>query len=159
MDGIVSHGDDLPYLFDVHDIHGKSLESNTPINEEDERVRNIFTQMIADFARHGKLRLDNHEVSPFSSLTNNFIQVKPKPVFANQFRFCEMALWCGITERLKSDACKFLKYIDTEIKHVQKQITDVNKQIHNVSSQIIKDPSKLLTKMDHDLKQKIKLFN
>lgn len=121
----VTHGDELAYLFDVNDIYGNSLESNMPLNEDDQKVRDIFTQMIADFAKSGRIHLQEREVQPFSSKMNNFIQIKPKPILANDFKYCEMALWCNIAERLKSTACSFLQAFNTQIKNVEKVVGEV----------------------------------
>lgn len=121
MKNMVTHGDELAYIFDLNDIYGNSLESNNvPLSEEDQRVRDIFTQMVADFAKGGKVHLEEREVQPFSSKSNNFIQIKPKPVLASDFKYCEMALWCNIAERLKSTTCSFLKAFNTQIQNVEK---------------------------------------
>lgn len=126
MKDTVAHGDELAYVFDVNDIYGNSLESNNlPLREDDQKVRDIFTQIIADFARTGNVRLQEREVQPFSSKMNNFIQIKPKPVLASDFKYCEMALWCNLAERLKSTTCSFLKALDTQIKNVEKVIGGV----------------------------------
>ncbi|XP_074036821.1 liver carboxylesterase 1 [Leptinotarsa decemlineata] len=103
----VSHGDDLAYLFDAYDIEGNSLDTDNNISEDDKNVREFFTQMIADFARHGAPKVNNKIMSPFSSAKNNFLRIKAKPMLAEGFKFCEMALWCNIAERLKSTACAF----------------------------------------------------
>ncbi|KAJ8934126.1 hypothetical protein NQ314_013585 [Rhamnusium bicolor] len=106
---IVGHGDDLAYLFDVNDIEGNSLESGEKLNEDDKKVRDLFTQMISDFARHGKIQVNGKEVEPFSGRKNNFIQISAKPTVADNFKFCEMALWSNLAERLKSNTCSFLE--------------------------------------------------
>lgn len=122
----VSHGDELAYIFDVNDIYGNSLESdNIPLTEDDRKVRDIFVQIVADFAKNGKVHLQDREVQPFSSKMNNFIQIKPKPVLANDFKYCEMALWCNLADRLKSTACTFLNAFETQIKTVEKVIGGV----------------------------------
>ncbi|KAG5886054.1 hypothetical protein JTB14_009503 [Gonioctena quinquepunctata] len=104
----VGHGDDLAYLFDAYDIEGNPLDVENNLSEDDKNVREFFTQMIADFARHGSPRMNNKDVLPFSSDKNNFLQIRAKPVLAEGFKFCEMALWCNVAERLKSTACSFL---------------------------------------------------
>lgn len=150
MNDVVSHGDELSYLFDVHDIHGESLETNGPVSEEDDKVRDIFTQMIADFAKNGKLTLENREVRSFSSAANNFIQIKPKPALSNNFRFCEMALWCGITERLKSQSCQFFRALDTQI---HQQVEDVNKQLNKAKNYLTNDPVQSVSKLNEDIRK------
>ncbi|CAG9813114.1 unnamed protein product [Phaedon cochleariae] len=117
--GTVGHGDDLAYLFDANDVEGKSLNSDVILNEDDRKVRDFFTQMISDFARHGAPRMNNKNILPFSGKTNNFIQIKPKPEITNNFKFCEMALWCNIAERLKSTSCQFLDALNTSLKNIE----------------------------------------
>lgn len=104
---LVGHGDELAYLFDAQDMEGNPLPVETP-TEDDLKVRSVFTKMIADFARHGEIRVDNQKVPSFNAGDNNFVQVKPKPVVQSKFKFCEMALWTHIGERLKSGYCQFL---------------------------------------------------
>lgn len=108
----VAHGDELSYLFDPHDIEGKALLSEKEENEEDNKVREIFTQMITDFARFGKLKLGDQDVKPFSISDNNFVQITPNPKIASGFRYCEMGLWLGLAQRLQSNTCKLLKVLD-----------------------------------------------
>ncbi|RZC37122.1 carboxylesterase 1E, partial [Asbolus verrucosus] len=107
----VAHGDELSYIFETQDLEGRSLESDEDINEEDSKVRDIFTQMISDFARHGKVSLGDQDVKPFSITDNNFIQISPKPKVAKNFRYCEMALWVGLAERLQSSTCQLFHVI------------------------------------------------
>ncbi|XP_050296875.1 carboxylesterase 4A [Anthonomus grandis grandis] len=106
-DTSVSHGAELAYLFDANDIEGNPLPLPQP-TEDDVKVRKVFTKMIADFARHGSITVENKKVPPFNVGDNNFIQIKPTPVLANKFKFCEMALWTNIGQRLKDQSCKFL---------------------------------------------------
>ncbi|KAJ8970930.1 hypothetical protein NQ317_017248 [Molorchus minor] len=104
----IGHGDDLAYLFEVNDVEGNTLETEEKLNDDDEKVRDIFTQMIADFARYGKITIEGEDVKSFSNNKNNFIQVKAKPAVANNFRICQIALWCNLIEQLKSSMCSFL---------------------------------------------------
>ncbi|CAH0551297.1 unnamed protein product [Brassicogethes aeneus] len=120
----IGHGDDLNYLFEANDIFGNPIENNEIMNEDDRKVREVFTQMIADFARTGKPIINNKEAPPFSATKNNFIQIKPKPQLSDSFRFCQMALWCNIAERLKSSSCQFLNGLDTTVKGIQEGFFD-----------------------------------
>lgn len=126
MNDTIGHGDELAYLFELNDIYGNSLEAkDLTLSEDDQKVRDIFTQMIADFAKTGKIHLEDKEVQPFSSKKNNFIQIKPIPVLGTDFKFCEVAIWCNLADRLKNTACSFLKALDTQVQNVKKVIDDV----------------------------------
>ncbi|XP_066255383.1 liver carboxylesterase 1-like [Euwallacea similis] len=104
---LVGHGDELAYLFDLQDIEGNPLPVTEP-TEDDLKVRNVFVTMIGDFARHGQISVNNEKVPSFNEGENHFVQIKPKPVLSSKFKFCEMALWTNIGERLKSGYCQFL---------------------------------------------------
>lgn len=139
MDATVGHGDDLSYIFDAHDINGVPLETNKNLTEDDEIVRNIFTQMISDFVRYGSPRINSQEIKPFSLGQNNFIQIKPKPMLANNFKFCEMALWFKMADRLKSASCSFLDAFNKNIKNALTNFLNQNGQnqvagLNNMSS-------------------------
>lgn len=120
----------MAYLFDPHDIHGNPFEETEELTEDDIKVREMFTQMIADFARHGKVLVNNREVPSFTSSNNHFIQIKPKPEVSSNFKFCEMALWCNIAERLQSKTCQFLNALDTTIKGIEKSLFDTINVTH-----------------------------
>ncbi|CAG9829097.1 unnamed protein product [Diabrotica balteata] len=118
LNDTVSHGDDLAYLFDAYDVEGNPLEHDN-LTADDIKVREIFTQMIADFARYGVPKVNDKPASPFDAKKNNFIKITSSPSLSNNFKFCEMALWCNIAERLKSTTCDFLKALDTSFKNMQ----------------------------------------
>ncbi|KAJ8941723.1 hypothetical protein NQ318_023319 [Aromia moschata] len=109
LNDTVGHGDDLAYLFEVNDVEGNSLETGEKLTDDDKKVREIFTQMISDFARRGRIRINGKEVESYSPEKNNFIQIRAKPALSNNFRVCEMALWSGLLEKLRSDSCSFLE--------------------------------------------------
>ncbi|VEN38422.1 unnamed protein product [Callosobruchus maculatus] len=134
-DDTVGHGDELAYLFDVNDISGKPMDKDQKWDEEDLKVREYFTQMVADFARHGKPRVDNKDVSPFSTKSNNFIQIKDKPILAENFKFCEVGLWCNLADRLKTSTCSFLDAFNMQLKVVGNAVSGVlNKTGLNIGS-------------------------
>lgn len=105
-----SHGEDLIYLFDAN-----SLDGNTPkyqINKggEDMQIRNMFTSLVAEFARTGAPKLPNSNVNwpKFDAQNSAFMSLSSKPKVDKEFRKCEMALWEGLTEVLSSQKCSAL---------------------------------------------------
>lgn len=83
--------------------------------------------MIAEFARHGEITINNKKVPSFNSENNNFVQIKPDPVVSDKFKFCEMALWTRIGQRLKSSYCQFLKAVeDTPLAGVSKKLQNLD---------------------------------
>ncbi|KAF7273676.1 hypothetical protein GWI33_013623 [Rhynchophorus ferrugineus] len=105
--GIVGHGDELAYIFDAQDIEGNPLPIRQP-TDEDLKVRNVFLRMLGDFARKGEITVNGEMARAFSGNENNYIRVAAKPALADKFRFCQMALWTNIGERLKTSSCQFL---------------------------------------------------
>ncbi|KAF2885402.1 hypothetical protein ILUMI_20800 [Ignelater luminosus] len=115
----VGHGDDLIYLFEARSLNGTAIpDVEEDFTENDRKVRDIFTEMISTFARHGRIDIDKKEIPSFSDKSNNYVQISARPKLLNNFRFCEMALWAGLTERLQSAACSLLQVLDTQLTNV-----------------------------------------
>ncbi|XP_023713504.1 para-nitrobenzyl esterase isoform X2 [Cryptotermes secundus] len=113
VEGGISHGDDLPFIFDPEPLDGNTSFSGLALTDHnDQKVQDIVTNFIAEFARTGEPRLlDNGEQlpwPPFSEDKNNFLTITSKPRFHDNFRFCQMALWGGIFPRLQSATCEAL---------------------------------------------------
>lgn len=117
----MSHGDELAYLFDPQHLDGTPAEQ-TEISEEDEKVRANFAQMVADFARAGKVKVGDKPVKPFTGDANSYIQITPDPKVVDNFEFCKMGLWLGLAQRLQSSVCGFLNVLDSELKNVEKTV-------------------------------------
>jgi hypothetical protein len=128
MNDTVSHGDDLAYLFDAYDVEGNPLEQEHELTDDDKQVREVFTQMIADFARYGAPKHNDKPVEPFNPKKNNFIQIKPKVTLSNNFKFCEIGLWCNMADRLKSSTCEFLNAINNSFKNMQNFVNGLKSQ-------------------------------
>ncbi|KAI5713458.1 hypothetical protein M8J75_016594 [Diaphorina citri] len=114
----ISHGEDLIYLFDA-----KSLDGNSQVhkisNSDDMQIRNMFTSLVAEFARSGTPQLPNSNVkwSPFSAQNSEFLVLSKTPRMDKEFRHCQMALWEGLAEVLQSQKCSLLnlqKLLGTE---------------------------------------------
>ncbi|XP_076246503.1 carboxylesterase 1E [Calliopsis andreniformis] len=159
-DGITSHGDDLGYIFGQNTITGEALRNLDEPNEEDEFVEDVFTTMIAEFARNGEPSLATasqsgsllSNITPvFTSEANPFISISSNPQVLTKFRYCEMALWTGLTERLQSAACSLFKTtLDTIDNRAQKTINTVEssvKTLENVTADLIPGLSLVKSRM------------
>ncbi|KOC63925.1 Carboxylesterase 1E [Habropoda laboriosa] len=139
LDGITSHGDDLGYIFKQNTITGEALQNTEESNKEDELVEDIFTNMIAQFAKNGKPNVtfpfQGGSLLPnllprFSSESNQFISITATPYILKQFRYCEMGLWTGLAKRLQSPMCNFFKITTDNVEHNAKKIeTNVKNRI------------------------------
>lgn len=90
--------------------------------------------MISMFARHGRIHIDKKEIPSFSDRSNNYVQISARPKLLNNFRFCEMALWAGLTERLKSATCQLLQVLDTQVTNVGSVLFDT---VNSAGSQVV----------------------
>ncbi|EFN90036.1 Liver carboxylesterase 1 [Harpegnathos saltator] len=117
-DGNLNHGDDLGYVFGPNTITGESMGKNDEEPDEaDERVTEIFTDMIANFARSGTVNIPAvssrgamlDEIPTYSSDTNSFVSITTAPQSMRNFRYCEMGLWTVAPERLQSSMCSLYK--------------------------------------------------
>ncbi|XP_058799315.1 cocaine esterase-like [Phymastichus coffea] len=136
--GKTSHGDELGYLFNPNNIHGKPMKPRSNFNEEDQRVKDIFTTMIAEFARTGNVSGGSNSkdgfLLPFSlpsfsdgnDENDDFLSITSKPTVNKQFRFCQMGLWTGIEERFTSPLCS-LFHVDLKnpLKTFEKAVKSV----------------------------------
>ncbi|KAK6633316.1 hypothetical protein RUM44_003917 [Polyplax serrata] len=93
----VSHGADLPYLFDLRSLDGTPFafqNESTPLEPEDEKVRNNLLDLIASFAKNSnELSVDS---SGKTTTFPNFISILPESTLGEHFRECQMNLWSGI---------------------------------------------------------------
>jgi len=117
----LNHGDDLGFIFNRNTITGEKISDSEEPDEADERVTDIFTDMIANFARSGTLGAPTTNVKSndstwlpdivpkFSDDTNSFISITTAPKSMNNFRYCEMGLWTVVPERLQSPTCSLYK--------------------------------------------------
>lgn len=131
----MSHGDDLAYLFEARSLNGTLIAGmDDDFTQEDKKVKDIFTSIISSFARHGKITIDQKEVPSFSSESNHYMQINAKPKVTKNFRFCEMALWAGLTQRLQSSACSLLNVLDSQIKNAEFLLFDT---VNTAGNQIL----------------------
>ena len=96
MTGKTSHGDDLGYIFDPNNIDGQPLDKGSNFSEEDKQVRDVFTDLVANFARNGnvsvKTKSNNGDILPLSlpSFSGNndddsYLSITSKPKISNKF--------------------------------------------------------------------------
>jgi len=90
--GNLTHGDDLGFIFNRNTITGDKINDNT-LDAEDEYITEIFTDMIANFARNGTLNILTNDstwvsemIPKFSDDTNSFISITATPKNMNNFR-------------------------------------------------------------------------
>ncbi|KAL2742065.1 liver carboxylesterase 2-like [Vespula maculifrons] len=114
----INHGDDLGYIFDRNNIVGEKIRNVIDeTNEMDEHVTEIFTDMISNFARTGKpnisIKSENNtwlpKIVPNFSESNSFVSISSVPKMMENFRYCEMGLWTGLSGRLQSPTCSLFK--------------------------------------------------
>lgn len=133
----------MAYLFEARNLDGTPLNGEIDdLDETDSKVRDIFTTMISDFVRHGKIQIEGKDVPSFSPKGNDFVSISAKPKLLNNFKYCEMALWAGLTQRLQSASCQYLDALSSTLKLTQDTIRDktssVNTQLTKNIQQSIK---------------------
>lgn len=93
----MNHGDDLGFIFNRNTITGEKVSDRGVPDEADERVTDIFTDMIANFARNDMLSVPTKSIESndstwsniipkFSDDTNSFISIATTPKSMNNFR-------------------------------------------------------------------------
>ncbi|XP_047353813.1 esterase E4-like [Vespa velutina] len=140
----INHGDDLGYIFDRNNIVGEKIKNAIDkTNEIDEHVTEIFTGMISNFARTGKpdmsIKSENNtwlpKIVPNFSESNSFVSINSVPKMMENFRYCEMGLWTGLSGRLQSPACNLLKSTSQVVNNVGTDAKNViEKPIKNIKN-------------------------
>ncbi|XP_077258443.1 cocaine esterase [Temnothorax americanus] len=169
-DGNLNHGDDLGFIFGRNTITGEKVRDGGKTDEADERVTDILTDMIANFAKSGTLGAPAKNVQSndstwvpdivpqFSDDTNSFVSITTAPKSMKNFRYCEMGLWTVVPERLKSPICNLYKVpvqlieqgAKGTISVIQKPVDSVNEFIpksglnvaNKLTDQNIEEPKK-----------------
>lgn len=95
LTGNLNHGDDLGFVFGQNTITGEKIDEDDESDEADERVTEVFTDMIANFARSGTLNVPTmsnksawlSDVIPsYSNDTNSFVSITTAPKSMSNFR-------------------------------------------------------------------------
>ncbi|XP_072763552.1 carboxylesterase 1D [Anoplolepis gracilipes] len=149
--GNLNHGDDLGYIFNQNTITGEKIIDNNKPDEMDENVTEIFTDMIANFARSGTPNVPTTSVHSndsawvpdiipkFSDKTNSFISITTEPKSMNNFRYCEMGLWTVVPERLQSPMCSLYKVPLQLIEQGAKETVSVIQEPVNTINEFVPD--------------------
>lgn len=113
-DTMVTHGDELGYMFDCNDIHGNPMEDTRLTDANDLKVRDNLIKMIAHFA--GQSAGDGDSKKPglgsalFKSIGSGkgtpFIKVGTNLETGNDFRFCELSMLGASLNPLASTSCQ-----------------------------------------------------
>nr|CAD7432931.1 unnamed protein product [Timema monikensis] len=140
-----SHGDDLPFLFDIFSLEGRSEGPHLKLTDpEDVKVQDIFTELVAQFITSRIPNLPNKPVWPtFSSDTSSYLSISSIPKLSDNFRYCEMALWNGLVSHLQSSTCSAINGIE----ELQAQLFGTVNSVAN----IIIDPIKNLSNVVNPL--------
>ncbi|KMR04806.1 carboxylesterase 3 [Lasius niger] len=145
--GNLNHGDDLGFIFNRNTITGEKVSDSGEPDEVDENVTEIFTDMIANFARSGTLSVPTTNdsawmpdiIPKFSDKTNPFISITTDPKSMNNFRYCEMGLWTVVPERLQSPMCSLYKAPLQLIEQGAKETVSVIQEPINTMNELVPD--------------------
>ncbi|XP_046424006.1 pyrethroid hydrolase Ces2a isoform X2 [Neodiprion fabricii] len=181
-DGVASHGDDLGYIFGRNSIIGERLTdggtSAEPVDPEDAEVTDVFTEMIANFARSGELSVPSAKPGfPGGNLTkipsftggkdpaktNPFVSVTSKPRLVENFRYCEMGLWTGSLERIQSSTCGLFKASVERVEKVGQKalgaVMKIGQETFGVGSKVAEDvvrPEKIASDVEDTVRKIVK---
>lgn len=115
--GFVAHGDDLAYLFDVHDIYGNKINGTELKSLRDIETRRNYIKLIQVFAAtttttsnssQSQLTFDNQILKPFRLDSTSFIKISEKISIQTDFRFCQLSIYGAPLKSSQQISCKFL---------------------------------------------------
>lgn len=87
-DNTVAHGDELAYLFDARDVFGKQLPNAKSLDDNDKKVRDIFSNLITQFAylNSGQGVKNKGAFQEFKADQSNFIKIGQEAALGKDFR-------------------------------------------------------------------------
>lgn len=110
--GMVAHGDDLGFLFDVYDVFGKRINSTGVKSARDQQARRNFISLITKFAyinaTHSEFKITEQIFAPFRADGSSFIKVSDKLSLDKDFRFCQLSMWGAPLKATQKISCEFL---------------------------------------------------
>lgn len=110
--GTVSHGDELGYLFDVHDVFGNKINGTNVNSPRDVKARESFMSLITKFAymnaTSGDFKLNDQIAPAFRADGGNFIKVSDTLSFEKDFRFCQLTMFGAPLQSSQKITCEFL---------------------------------------------------
>lgn len=110
IDKTVAHGDELIYLFDAFDLFGNPIEEAKINSESDQRARETFVKVIAEFSRFREDSPPKKQglFSVFSPKGSPFIKIGEKAALENDFHFCGLSIWGATPEAIQTTSCSSL---------------------------------------------------
>lgn len=109
---MVTHGDELGYMFDCNDIHGNPIVETRITDADDLKVRDNLIHMITQFVGQSKSgdpekgSLGNQLFKSISGKGTPFIKVDTNLESGNDFRFCELSMLGASLNPLASTTCQ-----------------------------------------------------
>lgn len=109
---MVAHGDDLRFIFDIHDIFGNKINSTDLRTSRDQKARKNFIEMIVKFAyinsTQTEFKLGDQILAPFRSDATNFVKISDKLSLDKDFRFCQLSMWGAPLKATQKISCESL---------------------------------------------------
>lgn len=110
--GLIAHGDELGFLFDIYDVFGNKINGTSLTSTRDKKARKNFMDVIVKFAymnsSHTELDLNGQVFKPFRADASHFIRVSEKVSSEKDFRFCQLSLWGAPLKASQKISCEFL---------------------------------------------------
>lgn len=110
--GFIAHGDELPYLFDAHDVFGKRIEGIEFESERDKEARKNLIKFIAKFAHlnesHSQMSLNGQVLGSFVADSTNFMKISNVIGVDTNFKFCQLSMLGAPFQAKQKISCEFL---------------------------------------------------
>lgn len=111
--GLVAHGDELGYLFDVYDVFGNRINETELKSPRDQEARANFIKLVLKFAYinaslSNQLTFDDQILQAFQADSTSFVKITDKISFDKDFRFCQLSVFGTPLKVTKKISCEFL---------------------------------------------------
>lgn len=110
--GYIAHGDDLAFLFNVHDVFGNRINETELKSKRDLDTRKNFIKLILQFAylnsTNSQLAINEQKLQSFREDSSSFIRISDKLTFDTNFRLCELSVYGTPFKARQKLSCDFL---------------------------------------------------
>jgi carboxylesterase type B len=110
---LVAHGDELAYLFDVHDIFGNRINETILKSVRDQETRKNIIELVTQFSSfnstQSQFTFQNQMLQTFIGDSSSYLRISDKSFFEKDFRFCQLSIFGAPLKATQKVSCEFVK--------------------------------------------------
>lgn len=110
--GFVSHGDELLYLFQAHDVFGIRINGTELKTVRDKEARKNMIKVMTQFAymnqSNNQVSLNGQLLDSFRENSTNYLKISDRIGFDKNFKFCQLSVLGASFQPTQKTSCEVL---------------------------------------------------